>query len=100
MARSSTMAESYGYEYQSLVDNGTWQIVPAPFDWKLVTCKWILRKKLHVDGSVSRYKARLLARGFSQVPGMDYGETFLPVLRITTFRVLIAIAAQFCFLLH
>ena len=64
-------------EYQSLLDNHTWQLVPAPTNRKLVTCKWLLRKKFHADGSVSRYKARLVARGFSQVPGLDYSETFL-----------------------
>ncbi|MCO5569492.1 hypothetical protein L7F22_023205 [Adiantum nelumboides] len=87
-------------EYQSLMENGTWQLVAALPDRNLVTYKWLLRKKLHVDGSISRYKAKLVARGFTQVPGMDYNETFSPVLRITSFRVLIAIAAQFGFLLH
>ncbi|MCO5612448.1 hypothetical protein L7F22_066715 [Adiantum nelumboides] len=87
-------------EYQSLMANGTWQLVPAPPNRKLVICKWLLRKKFHADGSVSRYKARLVARGFTQIPGLDYSETFSPVLRITSFRVLIAIAALFGFLLH
>ncbi|MCO5577054.1 hypothetical protein L7F22_030876 [Adiantum nelumboides] len=97
---ASQWKEAMDSEYQSPIDNNTWQLVPAPANRKLVTCKWLLRKKFHSDGSVSRYKARLVARGFSQVPGMDYSETFSPVLRITTFRVLIAIAAQFHFLLH
>ncbi|MCO5576804.1 hypothetical protein L7F22_030624 [Adiantum nelumboides] len=87
-------------EYQSLMANGTWQLVPAPPNQKLVTCKWLLRKIFHADGSVSRYKARLVACGFTQIPGMDYSETFSPVLCITSFRVLIAIAALFGFLLH
>ncbi|MCO5569407.1 hypothetical protein L7F22_023119 [Adiantum nelumboides] len=87
-------------EYQSLIDNGTWELVSPPPNRKIVTCKWLLRKKLHADGSVSRYKACLVARGFSQVLGMDYSETFSPMLRITSFRVLIAIAAQFRLLLH
>ncbi|MCO5595088.1 hypothetical protein L7F22_049126 [Adiantum nelumboides] len=97
---ASQWKEAMDSEYQSLMDNNTWQLVPAPANRKLVTCNWLLRKKFHSDGSVSRYKARLVARGFSQVPGMDYNETFSPVLQITTFRVLIAIAAQFHFLLH
>eukprot|EP00250_Pteridium_aquilinum_P010115 c19165_g2_i1 orf=1060-2943(+) len=87
-------------EYQSLIDNGTWDLVPALASRKLVTCKWLLRKKLHANDTVSRYQARLVARGFSQVPSLDYSETFSPVLRITSFRVLIAIAAQFRLLLH
>ncbi|MCO5591340.1 hypothetical protein L7F22_045322 [Adiantum nelumboides] len=87
--------QAMDFEYQSLIENGTWELVSLLSNCKFVTCKWLLRKKLHDDGSVSRYKARLVARGFSQVPGMDYSKTFSPVLRITSFRVLITIAAQF-----
>ncbi|MCO5595626.1 hypothetical protein L7F22_049671 [Adiantum nelumboides] len=97
---ASSWRQAMDSEYQSLMANGTWQLVPAPPNRKLVTCKWLLRKKFHADGSVSRYKARLVARGFTQIPGMDYSETFSPILRITSFRVLIAIAALFGFLLH
>ncbi|MCO5586674.1 hypothetical protein L7F22_040616 [Adiantum nelumboides] len=95
---ASLWRQAMDSEYQSLLDNGTWELVPAPPQRKLVTCKWLLRKKLRPDGTISRYKARLVARGFSQVPGIDYG--FSPVLRITSFRVLIALAAQFRFLIH
>ncbi|MCO5593534.1 hypothetical protein L7F22_047548 [Adiantum nelumboides] len=98
--KASSWRQAMDSEYQSLMANGTWQLVPAPPNRKLVTCKWLLRKKFHADGSVSHYKARLVARGFTQIPGMDYSETFSPVLRITSFRVLIAIAALFGFLLH
>ncbi|MCO5599391.1 hypothetical protein L7F22_053493 [Adiantum nelumboides] len=97
---ASSWRQAMDFEYQSLMANGIWQLVPAPPNRKLVTCKWLLRKKFHADGSVSRYKARLVACGFTQIPGMDYSETFFPVLRITSFRVLIAIAALFGFLLH
>ncbi|MCO5560235.1 hypothetical protein L7F22_013846 [Adiantum nelumboides] len=97
---ASSWRQAMDSEYQSLMANGTWQLVPAPPNRKLVTCKWLIHKKFHADGSVSRYKARLVARGFTQIPGMDYSETFSPVLRITSFRVLIAIAALFGFLLH
>ncbi|MCO5601449.1 hypothetical protein L7F22_055572 [Adiantum nelumboides] len=97
---ASSWHQAMNSKYQSLMANGTWQLVPAPPNRKLVTCKWLLRKKFHADGSVSRYKARLVARGFTQIPGMDYSETFSPVLRITSFEVLIAIAALFGFLLH
>ncbi|MCO5603108.1 hypothetical protein L7F22_057253 [Adiantum nelumboides] len=87
-------------EYQSLMDNGTWQLVSSPPSRKLVTCKWLLRKKLKADGTVSHYKGRLVARGFTQVPGMDFTKTFSLVLRITSFRILIAVAALFGFHLH
>ena len=92
--------EAMDSEYQSLIDNGTWRLVPPPTDRKLVSCKWLLRKKFNADGSISRYKARLVARGFSQVPGMDFNETFSPVLRITSFRALLATAAQFGLIVH
>ena len=92
--------EAMDSEYQSLMDNGTWRLVPPPTDRKLVSCKWLLRKKFNADGSISRYKARLVARGFSQVPGMDFNETFSPVLRITSFRALLATAAQFGLIVH
>ncbi|MCO5612439.1 hypothetical protein L7F22_066706 [Adiantum nelumboides] len=97
---ASLWQQAMDSEYQSLLDNGTWELVPAPPQQKLVTCKWLLCKKLRPDGTISRYKARLVARGFSQVPDIDYGETFSPVLRITSFWVLIALAAQFRFLIH
>ncbi|MCO5599980.1 hypothetical protein L7F22_054087 [Adiantum nelumboides] len=97
---ASSWHQAMDFKYQSLMANGTWQLVPAPPNRKLVTCKWLLRKKFHANGSVSRYKAQLVARGFTQIPGMDYSKTFSPVLCITSFRVLIAIAALFGFLLH
>lgn len=65
-----------------------------------ITCKWLLRCKYNSDGSISRYKACLVARGFSQIPGIDYTETFSPVVKITSLRILIALAAQFCLHLH
>ncbi|MCO5558472.1 hypothetical protein L7F22_012056 [Adiantum nelumboides] len=82
---ASSWRQAMDSKYHSLMANGTWQLVSAPPNRKLVTCKWLLRKKFHVDGSVSRYKARLVAQGFTQIPGMDYSETFSPVLCITSF---------------
>mgnify|MGYP000046438200 CR=1 FL=1 len=87
-------------EYQSLMEDGAWQLVPPPEDRQFVSCKWLPRKKFNADDSISRYKARLEARGSSQVPGMDYTETFSPMLRITSFRALLATAAQFRLLIH
>ncbi|MCO5582553.1 hypothetical protein L7F22_036450 [Adiantum nelumboides] len=79
-------------ELSSLQHNNTWTLVPLPADREAVSCKWILRRKLNPDGSIASYKARLVARGFSQTPGLDFTETFSPILRMSSFRLLLAMA--------
>lgn len=72
-------------EYSSLKVHGTFTHVRS-YDRKPNTCKWVFRIKRNPDGS-NCYKARLVARVFEQVPGLDYGETFAPMARLTTLRV-------------
>ena len=67
---------------------------------QLVTSKWIYKIKHVADGSVEKYKARFVARGFSQVEGIDYEETFAPVARYTSIRTIIALAASMGWKLH
>ena len=80
-------------EMHSLTKNKTWDLVKKPTDRKIITCKWVLRIKYDPQGQPVRFKARLVARGFTQVPGIDFTDTFSPTLRITSFRLLVAIAA-------
>ena len=81
-------------EYDSLIKNQTWILVDAPKDQKIVDNRWVYRVKRNPDSTVNRYKARLVARGFSQSYGVDYTETFSPVVKFASIRTLLAIAAE------
>ncbi|CAH9078354.1 unnamed protein product [Cuscuta europaea] len=78
-------------EYATLQRNNTWELVPRNHHTP-ITCKWLFRVKRNVDASVSRFKARLVARGFLQQPGRDYTETFSPVTKLATIRIILTIA--------
>jgi hypothetical protein len=81
-------------EYQSIMKNDVWDIVPRPEGKSVVISKWIYKIKHANDGSVEKYKVRFVAREFSQVEGIDYEETFAPVARYTFIRTIIALAAS------
>lgn len=86
-------------ELENLRKNETWEIVPRPKDRKIVKCKWVFKKK-YENGSVSRYKARLVARGYTQVEGIDYKETFSPVIKMKSIRALLAYSVEQNWLVH
>lgn len=87
-------------EINSLLINNTWTLVPRPKNKNIVDCKWVFTIKNDEFGKPLRYKARLVARGFTQEYLVDYDETFAPVARITSFRFLIIFANQFNLLIH
>ena len=78
-AQKKEWVEAMKEEYQSIMKNDVWDIVPKPENKSVVSSKWIYKIKHVVDGSIENYKARFVARGFSQKDGIDYEETFAPI---------------------
>ena len=87
-------------EIESLISNRTWKLVDLPPGCKTMGCKWVLRKKLKPDGSIDKFKARLVVKGFKKKVILDFFDTFYPVTRITSIRLLIAIVAIFYLKFH
>ena len=85
--------EAMNEELQALEYNNTWAITTLPPGKKSIGCKWLFKTKYNPDGSIERYKSRLVILGCKQVYGVDYSETFAPVAKLTTLRALLAVTA-------
>ncbi|GJU65071.1 ribonuclease H-like domain-containing protein [Tanacetum coccineum] len=81
-------------EYNALVKHGTWIFVPRPSDVNLVRSMWLFKHKFYADGTLSRYKARLVANGSNQQHGVDFDETFSPVVKPTTIRTVLSLVVS------
>lgn len=92
--------QSMDDERNSWLVNDIWEMVECPKEHKPISCRWLYKKKYDKDGNVTRHKSRLVARGFKQKAGIDYNETFAPVAKFTTFRLVFAIAATMGWKIH
>ncbi|GKF84584.1 DNA polymerase zeta catalytic subunit-like protein [Tanacetum coccineum] len=92
--------EAIESEIDSIVHNNTWKLVDLPSGHKPIGHKWIFKKKLRPDGTIEKYKARLVAKRYRPKEGQDFFDTYSPVTRITSIRTLIAIAAIHNMIIH
>ena len=95
-----TWVDAMVEEYDSIVRNSAWEIVPRLEGKSVVGSRWVYKVKQVADGSVEKYKARFVARGFSQIEGIDYEETFAPVTRYSSIQMILAVLAQMGWHIH
>nr|GEX87810.1 zinc finger, CCHC-type [Tanacetum cinerariifolium] len=94
------LKEAINDEMDSIMGNNTWVLANLPLGCKPLSCKWIFKRQLMVDGTIEYFKARLVIQGFKQKSGIDYFDTYAPVARISTIRLLIAMASIDNLIIH
>src|SRR4051812_6791249 len=85
---SNKWLEAIQSEMKSMYENQVWTLVDLPHDRKAIDNKWIFKKKTDVDGNMTIYKARLVTKGFRQIQGVDYDETFSPIAMLKSVRIM------------
>ncbi|KAG8502855.1 hypothetical protein CXB51_000720 [Gossypium anomalum] len=97
---SAFWKEAINDKMDSIMGNQTWILNNLPPDSKPIGCKWIFKKKMKVDGIINKFKARLVAKGFTQKQGINYFDTYAPVARIATIRLLISLTSIYNLVVH
>jgi hypothetical protein len=87
-------------EMDSILSNGTWELVEILYGCKPVSCKWVFKKKFKPDGNIDRYKARLVAKGYTQKKSEDFFDSYSPVARLITIYVLLSLPTSHGLLIH
>lgn len=91
-SKSSLWREAMNKEFTALLQNGTWSLVQLSPNKNIVGCRWVYRIKRKADGTIEHYNARLVAKGFHQQEGVDFLETFSPIIKHATIRLILSIA--------
>jgi hypothetical protein len=92
--------EAVHSEMDSILSNRTWDLVDRPYGCKPVCCKWVFKKKIRLDGTIDKYKTRLVAKGYTQKKGKDFFYTYSPIARLTIIHVLLSLTASHGLLIH